>query len=841
MKPFGRFYLDQEKDIIVDLYREKEELSYVLRTPYHNSGNLITNLAKLCHLPVSFDEQGLKVIRGIVPCYINAYNERLYIFRLGGTKTANIFPDGTIEMKASIPAISKTLMSQTKDYRLDIEKTLIKTYILEDCKFRTDLHTHMNANLDPDVLIALGIRHQIRYPLYYIKKLGLKITPHQEALLNRRRAVSEKRFADLPLTGKYMDRKIDDNTFLNFADLMLASPENAAENIPKIRASLVVMKDGQAVFTNLEKVYLYRYVFTKGTPAEDPIVLSHPERLPDPDIRRFLEQMLEDAENPDYRDNTLFQNKLLWIARRYKRYGIRYAEISDTTLVKKGAAFDMLREVHEVMPKITRETGVLLRFLAAMRRIPLTIVKDNIPPQNYLLENLQVLQAVAIDPYVAGSDIVGEEINDIKEMQPVIREIVRIAREDPSFVVRIHAGENDSLRDNVSNSIRCVKEALGKGQKMPRMRIGHGLYTCNLKSPHGKQLIEEIRKDQVVLEFQITSNVRLNNLSTLDQHPLKQYLKAGLLCVQGTDGSALYGTDSIDEELALEKLLELTPEELRRMREAEELVYKESLSAFRRKERQREELIRKELLKEEEEKASGQTENAISSPAPGDADLWRSVLEQRLLEAGGFTCTLLSQEEKFDSVAVLKDQIQELPADRFPVILAGGSFNNDRRSTRMRPGFCRLLDELLEAADPEKVFFVVGHKLSGYEGYLVEKARERFAIYAIVPTQITAAEKRRLKKSGVNIRLSIEPSGMGLYKSFAYEIFKRRPSLLLALDGNSAGANLIQEAKNTGKKKCRTFVNVHSRMLAQKAETLQGYITFVDEDTPVSELLPYLP
>ena len=38
--------------------------------------------------------------------------------------------------------------------------------------------------------------------------------------------------------------------------------------------------------------------------------------------------------------------------------------------------------------------------------------------------------------------------------------------------------------------------------------------------------------------------------------------------VQGTDGGALYGTNSIDEELSLEKLLGLSHEELCRMRAA---------------------------------------------------------------------------------------------------------------------------------------------------------------------------------------------------------------------------------------------------------------------------------
>ena len=71
MALFGRFYLDKEKDIIVDLFQESDGLHYVLRTPNHNSGNLITNLAKLCDLPLEYDEQGLKVIRGVIPCYVD--------------------------------------------------------------------------------------------------------------------------------------------------------------------------------------------------------------------------------------------------------------------------------------------------------------------------------------------------------------------------------------------------------------------------------------------------------------------------------------------------------------------------------------------------------------------------------------------------------------------------------------------------------------------------------------------------------------------------------------------------------------------------------------------------
>ena len=99
----------------------------------------------------------------------------------------------------------------------------------------------------------------------------------------------------------------------------------------------------------------------------------------------------------------------------------------------------------------------------------------------------------------------------------------------------------------------------------------------------------------------------------------------------------------------------------------------------------------------------------------------------------------------------------------------------------------------------------------------------RFRIFAIVPSEVSPAEQARLLDSGVSVRVSIESAAMGLYKSFAYEIFNRRPSVLLAFDGNSAALNLVQEARN-GKEKCRIYLNTRSRELSAKASVLEGYV-----------------
>ena len=129
---------------------------------------------------------------------------------------------------------------------------------------------------------------------------------------------------------------------------------------------------------------------------------------------------------------------------------------------------------------------------------------------------------------------------------------------------------------------------------------------------------------------------------------------------------------------------------------------------------------------------------------------------------------------------------------------------------------------------------MIGHSLAGQEGYLAERNRGRFRIAAIVPNRISRAEKKRLLDAGVSVRISIESSGMGLYKSFAYEIFKRMNAVLLAFDGNAPALNLIQEAKN-GRFKCRIFVNPRSRGLSVKARLLEGYVQPLADAETIAE------
>ena len=817
----NKFYLDKEKDIIVKLFKSNnDEITYILETPNHNTGNLITNLAKICNLETIKNKKDMKVITGTIPASINSNNEEVYTFRLGGIKIANIY-ENRIEIKAKIPAITKTLMSQTKNYKLPIEKTIVKTYILKKSKFRTDLHTHANANLTPDCLIALGIMHQVRYPLYYIKKLNLRLSPKQEEEIYKQREEVEKQFVDSPLQGKYKIRKIDDNTFINFADFILNNIENAEYNIEKIRTSLAILKDGQAVFTNLEKCYIYRYVFAKGVPSTEKIKLTEKaiKTIPETDIVSIVLKMMEDKkENSPYKNNVLRQDKLLWTARQYQNQGIKYAEIADSDLAKVGEpAVKLLQELHDVLPEIEKETGVQLRFLLAIRRIPLTIIKDQKTSNTYLKENINVLRAVAKSPYVVGSDFMGEEINDIEDLQPAIEEIVKyVGKEDKEFTIRIHAGENDSLRDNVRKSIMCVKNALADGQEMPKVRIGHGLYSEDLDSEEGKELISLMKETGVTIEFQLTSNVRLNNISDLSNHPIKKFLKCGVKCVQGTDGCGFYGSDTFDEQLALQNLLELTEQDFEKMRKVEDEIINKAQVYFKEKSKKFDKFLAgrtiKEAVLELEEK------NMKETAEQGE----------------------LRVSNNLDSETELKQKIKSLPTDKVPVIIAGGSFNTKGRETIATEEGRALLKEFIKNVDTNNIYFVIGHKMQGYEKAIIDISKElnkKVEINAIIPKVVTANVKDRLMDENINgICISPETEELGIYKSFNYEIFERRKAIVIAFDGNSPVLNLVQEAKN-GKGKSKIYVNNENQLLREKASSLEGYvIPFQMQDNIVNRI-----
>ena len=112
-----------------------------------------------------------------------------------------------------------------------------------------------------------------------------------------------------------------------------------------------------------------------------------------------------------------------------------------------------------------------------------------------------------------------------------------------------------------------------------------------------------------------------------------------------------------------------------------------------------------------------------------------------------------------------------------------------------------------------------------------KELNKKFEIDAIIPRKVNKDVAEKLLQENLNgVCISTESEELGIYKSFNYEIFERRPSIVLALDGNSPVSNLVQEAKN-GKAKSKIYINDKVEALKEKANSLNGYVTKFNLDT----------
>jgi hypothetical protein len=191
-----------------------------------------------------------------------------------------------------------------------------------------------------------------------------------------------------------------------------------------------------------------------------------------------------------------------------------------------------------------------------------------------------------------------------------------------------------------------------------------------------------------------------------------------------------------------------------------------------------------------------------------------------------------------DSETELKSKVKKLPINKMPIVIAGGSFNSKGRETKLDDNGIEIIRKLVKNLNQDKVYFVVGHKMEGYEKAVVDISKElnkKFEIDAIIPKTVSADVKDKLLSEDLNgVCISTESEELGIYKSFNYEIFERRESIVLAFDGNSPVSNLVQEAKN-GKGKAKIYVNSDVEVLKEKAKSLDGYVVEFKFDESIAD------
>lgn len=126
----------------------------------------------------------------------------------------------------------------------------------------------------------------------------------------------------------------------------------------------------------------------------------------------------------------------------------------------------------------------------------------------------------------------------------------------PKSVLRLHAGEFQNCTDNVYMSLlildTLVKDC-GLSLPPPQIRIGHAI---NINER--PELIKLLYKYDCIIEFNLTSNYCLGNIKSLEELPIKYYLKQNppIKYVLSTDGGGMYQTTGLQEANIFESLID---------------------------------------------------------------------------------------------------------------------------------------------------------------------------------------------------------------------------------------------------------------------------------------------
>nr|WP_245556348.1 adenosine deaminase [Algicola sagamiensis] len=122
---------------------------------------------------------------------------------------------------------------------------------------------------------------------------------------------------------------------------------------------------------------------------------------------------------------------------------------------------------------------------------------------------------------------------------------------DEGLNITIHAGEADG-----PHSVKHAIDVLGA------TRIGHGINAI-----HDPALMEEMVRNDIVLEVCLTSNLQTNTVPSIASHPIREFLKQGLTVTLNTDDPAVEGIELLDEYQIAQDVVGLSDSELMQIQE----------------------------------------------------------------------------------------------------------------------------------------------------------------------------------------------------------------------------------------------------------------------------------
>ncbi|SDZ33405.1 aminodeoxyfutalosine deaminase [Micromonospora pattaloongensis] len=223
------------------------------------------------------------------------------------------------------------------------------------------------------------------------------------------------------------------------------------------------------------------------------------------------------------------------VARELARQQVRYAELTLTPYshVKRGIPAPAFCEaIEDARMRAEAELGIVLRWCF------------DIPGEAGLPAAEETLR-IALDERPDGLISFGLGGPEIGVPRPQFKPYFDAARAAGLRSVP-HAGE--------TTGAETIWDAL---RELGAERIGHGISCVN-----DPALMAHLAERRIGMEVCPTSNVRTRAVATIDEHPLRQMVDAGLLVTVNSDDPPMFGTTLNDEYAVAARLLDCGPDGL---------------------------------------------------------------------------------------------------------------------------------------------------------------------------------------------------------------------------------------------------------------------------------------
>ena len=531
------------------------------------------------------------------------------------------------------------------------------------------------------------------------------------------------------------------------------------DDIVKMRMGLIISPVTQETFNKMEEIYALRGPFTKN--------------------------------------KELFPDFLRALAKDYKEQGTEYAELSFSAFLRDPEYMQLLEDN---LLQIEEETGVKIRFLAGLWRHS---------DKEWNLDDTDRIMTLAKSPYIVGCDFMGHETNATLDFEEVLKKITEYAcREDPNFVIRVHAGENPIFKTNVYDALKIIydeharlEQETGQNLKMPQVRIGHGLYGMDI-TEDGKwqkvkpgEVLRLAKEMGAIVEFNMSSNLALNNINSISEVPIKRYIDAGIDVVLGTDGHGLYSTSGWQEVL-LALAGGLTPEDLKKIAKTEEKI----MSKVHERESTHPRI--KDIL--------GLYKSIVYSTEDGQPRYTEEVAQKHKEKRENISSYL---SEKIANTGAITDeqQIEEDTRGKIPIMISGASkkawpniLPEDQEHIALA------MQVLADVLDPETAYIITGGTNFGAEKTMHQAVHRRnqrsekpLVLLGTFTMEAALDGEKGVEPDTITHAIVLESEGrkantwMDLPDTqLVYT--QERNGFMIALGGGSIVSDMIQRAHNLG-------------------------------------------